>query len=167
MLRLLSRRALTERDLSRTIGLSPPSIGHHLKALKKGRLISTVRNEEGEHGIVQKWYLADAQAFIVDRDRLPNDVRRYFMAMDIERSRGVAACLSLLGHDVQPSTRSMEMLTQQVCKSICKTAERYRGPVEQDPEKVIHQIYSQALKNTESVSSTLRPLIRPIELSQH
>jgi len=165
MLRLLSRRALTEKELSRTIGLSPPSIGHHLKALKKGQLISSVRSEVGGHGIVQKWYLANAQAFIVDRERLPNDVRRYFMAMDIERARGIAACLSLLGNDVQPSTRSMEMLTQQVCKSICKTAEKYRGPLEQDPEKIVHQIYSTALRNTESVNSTIRPLIRPIELS--
>jgi hypothetical protein len=59
----------------------------------------------------------------------------------------------------------METLTHQVCKAICKAAEKYRGPVEDDPEKVIHQIYSEALRNTEAVNSTLRPFLRPIEVS--
>ncbi len=165
MLRLLSRRALTEKELSRIIGLSAPSIGHHLKALKEGELISKVRSEAGEHGIVQKWYIATAQAFIVDRERLPNDVRRYFMPIDIERARGVTACLSLIMDAFKPSTRSMEMLTHQVCKAICQTAEKYQGPLEDDPEKVIHQIYSKALRHTEAVNSTLRPLLRHVEIS--
>jgi len=86
--------------------------------------------------------------------------------MDIERARGVAACLSLIGDEVLPSTKNMEMLTHQVCKSICKIAEKYRGPVEQDPEKIIHQIYSQALRDAKSVTSSLRQLIKPIEVSQ-
>jgi len=165
MLRLLSRRDLTERELSRIIGLSPPSVGHHLKALKDGELISKVRSEAGEHGIIQKWYIANAQAFIVDRERLPNDVRRYFMPIDIERARGVTACLSLFGETVAPSTRSMETLTHQVCKAICKTAEKYQGPLEDDPERVMHQIYSKALTHTEAVNSTLRQFLRPIEIS--
>jgi len=165
MLRLLSRRALTEKELSKIIGLSPPSIGYHLKALNEGELISKVRSEAGGHGIIQKWYIANAQAFIVDRDRLPNDVRRYFMPIDMERARGVTACLSLLGESVASSTRSMETLTHQVCKAICKAAEKYRGPVEDDPEKVIHQIYAEALRNTEAVNLTLRPFLRPIEVS--
>src|SRR3989442_11961203 len=138
MLRLLSRRALTEKELSRLIGLSPPSIGHHLKALKEGQLISKVRSGAGEHGIIQKWYIATAQAFIVDREGLPNDVRRYFMPIDIERARGVTACLSLIRDSVKPSTKSMETLTHQVCKAICKAAEKYRGPFKDDPEQVIH-----------------------------
>jgi DNA-binding transcriptional ArsR family regulator len=165
MLRLLSRRALTEKELSRIMGLSPPSIGHHLNALREGELISKVRSEAGGHGIIQKWYVANAQAFIVDRERLPNDVRRYFMPIDIERARGVTACMSVLGKSVASSTRSMETLTHQVCRAIFRTAEKYRGPLEDDPEKVIHQIYSEALRNTEAVNSTLRPFLRPIELS--
>ena len=165
MLRLLSRRALTEKELSRMIGLSPPSIGHHLKALTEGELISKTRSEAGGHGIVQKWYIATAQAFIVDREHLPNDVRRYFMPIDIERARAVAACLSLIRDRVSPSTRNMETLTHQVCRAICKAAEKYRGPMEDDPEKIIHQIYSQALRDTESVNSTLKPLLKPIEVS--
>src|SRR3989442_14649437 len=138
MLRLLSRRALTEKELSKIMGLSPPSIGHHLKALREGELISQVRSEAGGHGIIQKWYIANAQAFIVDRERLPNDVRRYFMPIDIERARGVTACLSLIRDSVKPSTKSMETLTHQVCKAICKAAEKYRGPFKDDPEQVIH-----------------------------
>ena len=165
MLRLLSRRALTEKELSKIMGLSPPSIGHHLKALREEELISKVRSEAGGHGIIQKWYIANAQAFIVDRERLPNDVRRYFMPIDIERARGVTACLSLFGETVAPSTRSMETLTHQVCKAICKTAEKYQGPLEDDPERVMHQVFSKALRHTEAVNSALRQFLRPIEIS--
>src|SRR2546426_6928531 len=75
MLRLLSRRALTEKELSKIMGLSPPSIGHHLKALREGELISQVRSEAGGHGVNQKGYIGNAQACIADPERLPNDVR--------------------------------------------------------------------------------------------
>src|SRR2546422_7875351 len=76
MLRLLSRRALTEKELSKMIGLSPPSIGHHLKALTEGDLISKTRSEAGGHGIVQKWYIDNAQAFGGDRYRLSHHSTR-------------------------------------------------------------------------------------------
>jgi len=49
ILRLLSKQALTEKELSDIIGLSPPSIGHHLKTLTRGQLISEVRREAGAH----------------------------------------------------------------------------------------------------------------------
>jgi DNA-binding transcriptional ArsR family regulator len=146
ILRLLSRRAFSERELSEIIGITPPSIGHHLKALKEGQFISIVRREVGKQGIVQKWYLANAQAFIVDRERVPDDVRRYFMAIDIERTRGVAACMSLMRGGGISSTKSMESLTQQICNAICKAAEKYPGRLEEDPETVVHQMYVQALK---------------------
>lgn len=146
ILRLLSRRSLTEKELADLTGLSPPSIGHHLKELTQGRLISMVRKEAGRRGIVQKWYLADAQAFVVDREHLPTDIRRYFMPIDIERARGVSACLSFLGNNVTPSTRHMESFTQQLCNAICRVAEKYAGPLEDDPERIVHQLCVNALR---------------------
>jgi len=152
ILRLLSKRAFTEKQLSDIIGISPPSIGHHLKALTRGDLISEVRREAGSHGIVQKWYMSNAQAFVVDRDPLRNDIRRYFMPMDIERTRGVVACLSLLRDSVTPSTRQMESLTRQICTALVKTARNYDGSIEDDPERTIHRLYVRALRQLEIIA---------------
>src|SRR2546425_10773923 len=104
ILRLLSRKALTEKELAKILGITAPSVDHHLKSLLKGNLISVVRKEAGRHGIVQKWYMADAEAFIVERDRLRPDIRRYFMPLDIERTRGAVAVRSLLRRGFSPST---------------------------------------------------------------
>jgi DNA-binding transcriptional ArsR family regulator len=146
ILRLLSRRVYTAKDLSELTGLAPPSVSHHLKALVQGELISIARREAGNHGIVQKWYLSNAQAFVVDSDRLPMDIRRYFMPVDIERARGVAACLSVFKDNVIPSTSYLENLTQEICRSIFKTAQSFDGRLEDDPERVIHQLYVKSLE---------------------
>jgi DNA-binding transcriptional ArsR family regulator len=146
MLRLLSKQALTQKQLSDILGISPPSVDHHLKGLTRGQMISVVRKEVGSHGIMQKWYMSNAEAFVVDREHLPNDIRRYFMPMDIERTRGVTAALSLLKGTVIPSTAQMETLTRRMCTAICRVAQNYKGRLEDDPEKTTHALYVEALK---------------------
>ena len=128
------------------IGLSAPSICHHLKALVKGQLISIVREEPESHGIMQKWYQSNAQAFIVDRESLSRQLRRYLMPVDIERARGIAACVSLLKGTGIQSTSSLEALTHQISKSISKTAHRFSGAWETDPELLIQHLYIDALR---------------------
>jgi DNA-binding transcriptional ArsR family regulator len=149
MLRLLARNPLTERDLSDVIGISGPSVHHHLRALKRGGLVSIVRSEAEHHGIVRNWYSSNAQAYVVDRDNLRDNIQRYFMPMDIERTRGISATLSLLKGNFTPTTKRIESLTEQVCTALCKTAQEYRGGPEGDPEKVIHRLYLEALKQIE------------------
>lgn len=146
ILRLLSRKALTEKELVGILGITAPSVDHHLKALLRGNLISVVRKEAGRHGIVQKWYMADAEAFIVERDRLRPDIRRYFMPMDIERTRGIVALLSLLKGGVTPSTGYMESMTHQMCTALATASRNYTGVMEEDPERTIHSLYVNALK---------------------
>ena len=149
ILRLLSRRAYTERELAKTLGISAPSVDHHLKALIRGRLISLVRKEAESHGIMQKWYLADAEAYFVDRDRCRQDIRRYFMPMDIERTRGVVATLSLLRKGVNPSTEYMETLTHQICTALTDSARNYPEKLQDDPEVTIHSLYVNALRKVQ------------------
>jgi DNA-binding transcriptional ArsR family regulator len=146
ILRLLSRKALTEKELAEILGITAPSVDHHLKSLLKGNLISVVRKDAGSHGIVQKWYLADAEAFIVERDRLRPDIRRYFMPMDIERTRGAVAVLSLLRGGVTPSTGYMESMTRQMCTALANASKIYTGVMQDDPERTIHSLYVNALK---------------------
>jgi DNA-binding transcriptional ArsR family regulator len=146
ILRLLSQKALTEKELAGILGITAPSVDHHLKSLLKGNLISVVRKEAGRHGIVQTWYIADAEAFIVERDRLRPDIRRYFMSMDIERTRGVVAVLSLLRGGVTPSTGYMESMTRQMCTALANESKNYTGVVQDDPERTIHSLYVNALR---------------------
>jgi DNA-binding transcriptional ArsR family regulator len=146
ILRLLSRKAMTEKELAGILGITAPSVDHHLKSLLKGNLISVVKKEAGRHGIVQTWYMADAEAFIVERDRLRPDIRRYFMSMDIERTRGVVAVLSLLRGGVTPSTGYMESMTRQMCTALANESKNYTGVVQDDPERTIHSLYVNALR---------------------
>ena len=93
--------------------------------------------------------MSNAQAFVVDRDPLRDDIRRYFMPMDIERTRGIVACLSLLKDSVTPSTRQMESLTGQICTALVDTARNYDGTLEDDPERTIHRLYVRSLRRLE------------------
>jgi DNA-binding transcriptional ArsR family regulator len=146
ILRLLSRRALTEKELAEILGITAPSVDHHLKALLRGNLISVVKKEAGSHGIVQKWYRADAEVFIVEKDRLRADIRRYFMPMDIERTRGIVALLSLLKGGVTPSTVYMESMTRRMCTALANESKNYSGVLQEDPELTIHSLYVNALR---------------------
>lgn|SRR6266567_1199639 len=139
-------RRSPQRTYQRFIGLTPPSIGHHLKALVKGDIISVVREEPESHGIMQKWYQANAQAFMVDKEQLSNAVRRYFMPLDIERARSVSACLSIIKNNIRPTTTFTEGLTHQICKSLCQVAYKFNSQLESDPEQVVHRLYVEALR---------------------
>lgn len=149
ILRLLSRQALTGKDLSDIIGISAPAMHHHLNALARGQFITVVKREAGIHGIVQKWYRSAAQAFIVDRDRLPDRIRRYFMSMDMERARGVAAASAVWTKGSKLSERGLDSLTRQICTLIARAAQNDKGGLEDDPEKVFLRIYIEALKQLE------------------
>ncbi len=148
ILRLLSKQALTERNLSKMLDLSAPSVGFHLKSLKNAGLASVIRREAGSHGIIQKFYLASAQAFVVDKEHLPLQLKRYFMPTDLERVRGAVACMSLLRENTPyPSSDSMEKLAHQLCGSIVRVAEKYKNSVvEDDPEPIINRLYKEALR---------------------
>jgi hypothetical protein len=115
-----------------------------------------VRKEAGSHGIVQKWYMATAQVFIVDRDQLPNEVRRYFMPIDIERTRVLIACISLMKNKVRTSTQTVENLTGQIGTLLTRAAHNYRGGLEDDPERVWNKLYIDAFKETVEDSSVQR-----------
>ncbi len=117
-----------------------------MKALVKGDIISVVREEPESHGIMQKWYQANAQAFMVDKEQLSNAVRRYFMPLDIERARSVSACLSIIKNNIRPTTTFTEGLTHQICKSLCQVAYKFNSQLESDPEQVVHRLYVEALR---------------------
>ena len=148
ILRLLAGKALTENELSGILGLSPPSVGYHLRALTKRGLISVVRREPEEHGIVQKFYQTKALVHIIDFDNMPLYIRRYLMPNQLERVRGMLAGLSVdKGTRFSISSDLMEKVASSLAKIVVKAAEKYEGsPASGDPEGLINGLCRDALR---------------------
>jgi DNA-binding transcriptional ArsR family regulator len=149
MLRLLAKEALTARRLATILGLSSPTVGHHLEVLKRSGFVEIVGMEAEAHGIIQKFYRATAQAYIIETRKLSPIVKRYFMPSRIERTRGMVAALSLnSGEEYKSSSRGVETASEELGRYILEAAERRQGPAaETDPETVINGMYREALEN--------------------
>jgi DNA-binding transcriptional ArsR family regulator len=149
ILRLLAKQNLTPHKLSTMLGLSAPTVGHHLSALGRSGLVRIVGREPETHGIMQTFYSATAQAYIIETGKLSPAVRRYFMPARIERTRGMLAALSL--HSTggfELSSELVEETTEELAGGILESAEHHPGPrLKMDPETVINEIYSDALSN--------------------
>ncbi len=147
ILRLLARENLTPHMLSTILGLSAPTVGHHLDVLKKSGLVRIVATKAETHGIVQKFYGATAQAYIIETRRLSPSVKRYFMPARIERTRGILAALSLNSADqYEISSELVETATEELATRIVEVSESRQGRMaEKDPERVISEIYRDAL----------------------
>jgi len=149
ILRLLAKQNLTPSKLSTMLGLSAPTVGHHLSALGRSGLVRIVGREPETHGIMQTFYSATAQAYIIETGKLSPVVRRYFMPARIERTRGMLAALSLNSTDgFELSSKVVERMTEELAFFVLESAEHRPGPkVEADPEAIINKIYGEALSN--------------------
>ncbi len=147
ILRLLAKEALTETQLAKMLGLSAPSVDYHLKGLKKGNFVSVAGREAEGHGIIQKFYQANARAYLVEKEKMPLYIKRYFMPMDIERARGIAACLTLFkASGFKLESETMESLAESLANAISRTAQNFQYPrLGADPEPAISQLYAEAL----------------------
>ncbi len=166
ILRLLAKEALTARKLSTILCLSSPTVGHHLDALSRSGFVEIVGTEAEAHGIVQKFYRATAQAYIVQTRELSPVVRRYFMPARIERTRGMVAALSLnSGPGYLSSSRAVETATEDLGEYIFQVAERRQSQsLESDPEVLVNEIYTEALRQLLSIRPKMFP--QPLMLKQ-
>jgi len=163
ILRLLARESLTPRKLSTILGLSAPTVGHHLDVLKRSGLVRIVATEAETHGIVQKFYSATAQTYIIETRRLSPSVKRYFMPARIERTRGLLAALSLNSADqYEISSELVETATEELATHIVEVSERRQGhKAEKDPERVINEIYRDALSDLISAKPNMFRRVNP------
>lgn len=146
MVRLLAQRAMTENELAEALGLSDPSVGHHLKILAQSGFIRVVRKEAERHGILQKFYEPKALAHFVDPRAMPLEVERYFMPVSLERARGIVAALSIItGEPGQVSTEELEQFTKILASAIVEAAPKYLKRWKGDREELIIRIYRDAL----------------------
>lgn len=79
------------------------------------------------------------------------------MPMDIERARGVIAAMAVLKGIPNPSTAQLESLTRQMSSALSKVAKNYRGQLEDDPERTIHALYVEALKQLQILDTIQVP----------
>lgn len=146
VVRLLSERPMTENELAKALGLSDPSVGHHLKILKRSGLIRIARRQVEKHGILQKFYEANALVCFVYGPKIPLEIERYFMPVNLERARGIVAGLSALDPGLgRVSAKELEEFSRILTLTIVQTASRYSKPCKLDREELISEIYRDAL----------------------
>lgn len=146
LLRLLAERPMTESGLAEALGLSDPSVGYHLKILSQSGLIRIAREEVEEHGIVQKFYEANALIYLIHDGDMPLEIQRYFTPVRLERARGMIAALSALtGEPGGVRAKDLEGFAKILNSAIARIAPRYSRRWKGDSEEVINRIYQDAL----------------------
>lgn len=146
VVRLLAERPMTENELAEALGLSDPSVGHHLKILRQSGIIRLARKEVEEHGIVQKFYETKALAYFVDPRGMPLEVERYFMPVSLERARGIVAAASLVTDNPERvSTDELEDFAKILSSAIVQVAPKYCRRWKGDREELIIRLYRDAL----------------------
>jgi DNA-binding transcriptional ArsR family regulator len=165
VVRLLAQRAMTENELAEALGLSDPSVGHHLKILGRHGLIRLARKEVEEHGIVQKFYETSALAYVIDPQAMPLEVERYFMPVSLERARGPIAALSIVtGEAKQVSTEELEQFAKIFTSAIVQAASRHSKRWKGDREELIIKIYRDALTHLVGKPGVLPERVRQLLL---
>lgn len=152
ILRYLAENQLTQKMLAELLGMRDPSVYYHLKGLSRAKLIRVAYSEPEGHGIIQKFYEADALYFIADYTKMPLDIRRYFIAENLERLRGVFAILrALRGITISLSTPEMEKLAERVAVVLVEVSKRQElkstaKAAAAGREALIMNLYGEALR---------------------
>lgn len=148
ILRHLAEEELTQKMLASRLGIADPSVYYHLKELKAAGLVTVARTEPEKHGIIQKFYTADALYFIADYAKVPLELRAYFLAVSLERLRGIFAILrALRGITITLSSGEMEKLADRIARSLAEVAREHQDrPFSGGRESLIITLYGEALQ---------------------
>ena len=151
ILRLIAVEPLTQTQLAEKMKLSEPSVSHHLRLLRNAGLIKIKRSEIGSHGILEKFYEPTAKLFIEDWERIPPDLRRYFVHSHMERLRGMLSVFQLMagekGRNIEVSSDEIKELAQAIARRIAIVGEKYeQTKADMDRETLLIRIYSETLK---------------------
>ena len=148
ILQLLCEQPMTEAQLSKELGLTRAAVGYHLNLLVKARLIYLQKVEPEEHGILQKFYSPVAAFFTVDYDRIPSDVKRYFIQMQIVHLRGIFAAFQLQHRFFGVSPTTLEKLAVAMLKQIENTGRKHaEDELVENAETLKVKIYAEALES--------------------
>jgi len=151
ILRLIAVEPLTQKQLAEKVMIAEPSMSHHLQLLRKAGLIKIKEAKVGSHGILEKYYEPTAKLFIEDWEKIPPDLRRYFVHSHMERLRGMLSVFQLVaeeqGQNIQVSSEEIKELAQAIARRIALVGEKYENmEVDMDRETLLIRIYSETLK---------------------
>jgi len=146
IVRLLAESEKTQNELAKLLGLSDPSVGHHLNLLRERGLVRIVRKEAEEHGILQKFYEATAYVFLIDSRKMPREVERYFMPIALERARSIVAVLRAMSNETNVLTaEELEDFAKIVSATIIDVAKKFTKPWIGTREELLAKIYRNVL----------------------
>jgi len=153
ILRQLNIRSQTATQLAEKLNLTKSTVGHHVRVLRKARLIRIKLAKPGHHGILEKYYEPVAALFIGDHNRMSSDLRNYFLYIHMERLRGIFAAFQLLSESkkrtfkIPAEVDLLSELAKEIAKHITRIAERYENTeTEMGAEDLFAKIYGEALK---------------------
>jgi len=151
ILRLIAVEPLTQTQLAEKMMLTEPSMSHHLQLLRKAGLIRIRRAKVGSYGILEKYYEPAAKLFIEDWEKIPPDLRRYFVHSHMERLRGMLSVFQLIaegqGRNIEVSSEEIKELAQAIASRIAIVGEKYeKTKVDVDRETLLIKIYSETLR---------------------
>ncbi len=163
--RLLAEGEKTENELAGLLGLSNPSVGHHLKVLRGGGLIRVVRKEAEEHGILQKFYESNAIVYLVDSHNMRQEIDRYFMPISLERVRGIMIAASLvLKREGMLTEKGVEEFAKLFASAIVRSSTKFSKRWNGSREELLAALYRSALRyilaNPDQLSENVRKLLR-------
>ena len=147
ILQLLSEHPMTATELSKSLGITKSAIGYHLKQLMQANLIYIKKVEVEHHGIQQKFYSPIAAFIIATYGRTPDNIKRYFIQVQIEHLIGILAaiqCENSFFFDIHSET--IEKLALMLWKQLEQTCKKYEGSYVIDTaESLKLTIYTDAL----------------------
>jgi DNA-binding transcriptional ArsR family regulator len=164
ILRLLNIKPQTSTQLAEKLYLSKSTVGHHIAVLRRKKLIRIKWAKPGSHGILEKYYEPVALVLIEDYRKIPEEMKKYFLNIHMERLRGVFSTLQIVGdmasafeviktswaHTVKipDGYDLLNELADETLKYMNQIAERYEDTMtDLDAETLLTKIYSEALRS--------------------
>jgi DNA-binding transcriptional ArsR family regulator len=146
ILNILRRGPLTQAELSESLGLTNATVSHHLSLLKRIGLISVAREEVESHGILKKFYTPTAFLYVLDVDRLPRAVARYYYPINVERARGILSALPPAGMTGLRG-KDIDVLGEEFTRTLVKVARGYaKVTIETaEGEELVRKVYRETL----------------------
>lgn len=163
ILRLLALESQTSTQLAERLNLSKSTVGHHIGVLRRAKLVRIKLAKPGSHGILEKYYEPVALVLIEDYKQIPEELKKYFLNIHMERLRGMFSTLQLIGdmvnafdviresweHTVKiPSDFDLlNELANETLKYMTQVGKKYENTMtDLDAETLLTKIYSEALR---------------------
>jgi DNA-binding transcriptional ArsR family regulator len=149
ILDLLRERPMTQTQLANELGLSSASLNYHIKLLLSKKLVTIARKQVGAHGIMEIFYSSTVYYFVYDLDSLPNEIRRYFHPLSLERARAVISTLFLKSNSFQidQTPKGIDEISIELSRMITSVARAYeKKVVQQGKENTTLEIYNKAIR---------------------